>query len=606
MVLNWIAQLTLLVAIISVFGIVLGKINIKGFTLGIGGVLFGGIIISHLVNTFGWVDLNNQEFESARHYLQEFGLILFVYAIGNSVGPSFFASLKSSGLKLISIALVILACGFLVTLGIYEFTDVRLPEILGIYAGAVTNTPALGAGTQMIADVAKSAPDAVQNLLLSKEALEAFASSPEVVAVASDPVAFSAKLSEKLLETTSTLGEGYAVAYPFGILGIFITLILMKMIFKVDVNKAGKQFEEDKKSVKKGLISVNVKITNAHFDGKMISELPRMDTQDIACSRMKRGDSLMVPHMEDVVHVDDILHIVGEPNCVNNIASDLGEKVEISLSTKGTDMASSKVVVTNSKVMGKKLGDLQIDSKYDVVISRFTRTGVELVPDDNLTLQFGDLVNVVGLKEGVEGAARLLGDSRQKLQQVYPLPLFLGIVLGIILGSIAIPVPGIPAALKLGIAGGPLVMAILLSRFGSTWTFGKVHWFMPHSANMAIKEVGIVLFLACVGLKAGQTFVASVTSTQGLWWLLYGALITIIPLLIAALFAMAVLKVNYLSMCGAISGACTDPPALAYSNGLYSSPEASSLGYATVYPFTMFLRILSPQIFVVVAMLLHC
>jgi putative transport protein len=596
MVLDWIAQLTLLVAIISVFGIVLGKINIKGFTLGIGGVLFGGIIISHFVNSFELVDLNAPAFESARHYLQEFGLILFVYAIGNSVGPSFFASLKASGAKLISVALIVIIGGFLVTFAIFELTDVTLPEILGVYSGAVTNTPALGAANQMISDVAVSAPNEVKDLLLNKAALDEFlAGNP-------DPVALSARL----LQTTSTLGEGYAVAYPFGILGIFITLILMKIIFKVDISQAGKAFEKSKIAAKKGIVAINVRVTNSHFDGKMISELPRMDTQTISCSRMKRGSSLMVPHHDDVVRVDDILHLVGAPGALENIAADLGEKVEISLSTKGTDMTSSRVIVTNSKVMGKKLGELGLDSKYDVVVSRFTRTDVELVPDDTITLQFGDIINVVGLKDAVEGVARELGDSHQKLQQVYPLPLFLGIVLGVILGSIAIPVPGIPAALKLGIAGGPLVMAIILSRFGSSLTFGKVHWFMPRSANMAIKEVGIVLFLACVGLKAGQTFFASVASAQGLMWMFYGVLITLVPLMIAAFVAMFVLKVNYLSMCGAISGACTDPPALAYSNALYSSPEATSLGYATVYPFTMFMRIMSPQIFVVLAMLIHC
>mgnify|MGYP002623868039 CR=1 FL=1 len=594
MSLNWIAQLTLLVAAVSVFGIILGKINIKGLTLGIGGVLFGGIIISHLVGKMGLDILNDPQVESARHYLQEFGLILFVYAIGNSVGPSFFASLRSSGLKLVSVALIAVVGGFLATFGVFELTDATLPEVLGIYSGAVTNTPALGAANEMLNSVANTAPDAVKSLMLRPDALEGVDQT--------DPVALTARL----VQSTAALGEGYAVAYPFGILGIFLTLILMKKIFLVDVNRAGKEFEDAKKAVKRGIVSVNVKITNTHFDGKLVRELPRMDTSDITCSRMKRGESLMVPHEDDQVRTGDILHLVGKPEVLDNVAADLGEKVDVSMSTKGTDMISYRVVVTQSSVMGKRLGELELDSKYDVVISRFTRTDVELVPNDHLMLQFGDTLNVVGLRESVERVSRVLGDSRQKLQQVYPLPLFLGIVLGIILGSIAIPVPGIPAALKLGIAGGPLVMAILLSRFGSSLTFGRVHWFMPRSANMAIKEVGIVLFLACVGLKAGQTFFSSVASVQGLWWLLYGVIITFIPLLVAALVAMAVLKINYLSMCGAISGACTDPPALAYSNALYSSPEASSLGYATVYPFTMFLRILSPQIFVVLAMLIHC
>lgn len=601
MVMDWIGQLTLLVAIVSVFGIVLGKINIKGFTLGIGGVLFGGIIIAHIVNTLGWVDLKAPAFENARHYLQEFGLILFVYAIGNSVGPSFFSSLKSSGIKLVSVALVVLFCGFVVTFAIFQLTDVTLPEILGVYAGAVTNTPALGAANQMLNDVAVSAPDSVMNLMLRPEAIESFKSG----VAGMDAAQATAELTKRLKDAVPTTGEGYAVAYPFGILGIFITLILMRMIFRVDIKQAGQSFEAAKKKSKKGISDVNVRITNTHFDGKRICDLPRMDTHTISCSRMKRGDSLMVPHHEDTVKVGDILHLVGEPSVIANIASDLGERVEVSLSTKGTDMTSAQVIVTESKVFGRKLGDLDLESKYDVVLSRFTRTDVELVPDDDLTLQFGDRLNVVGLKDSVEGVAKVLGDSRQKMQQVYPLPLFLGIVLGVLLGAIAVPVPGIPAALKLGIAGGPLVMAILLSRFGSTWTFGKVHWFMPRSANMAIKEVGIVLFLACVGLKAGQTFFASATSVQGLWWMLYGVLITLIPLLIAAFYAMFVLKINYLSMCGAISGACTDPPALAYSNALYSNAEATSLGYATVYPFTMFLRIMSPQVFVVLAMLFH-
>ncbi len=595
MALNWIAQLTLLVSIVSVLGVMLGKVNIKGFTLGIGGVLFAGIIVAHFVSAYGWIRMDG-EFESARHYLQEFGLILFVYAIGNSVGPSFFASLKSSGLKLVSVAVMLIVLNFIVMLVIFEVTDVKLPEILGIYSGAITNTPALGAATQMVSDVINTSPTTVKDLIFSTDELTKYAD----VIESGD----AAALTATLLKTTSKIGEGYAVAYPFGILGIFITLILTRMIFRIDINKAGQQFEEQKKNKKKGIVTKNIRVTKSELEAKTIGEIVEMFGNSVTCSRMKRGATLMVPHDKDKVAINDILHLVGDSNVINNMCEKLGEAVDVSLSTKGTDMVSARVVVTNNKIMGKKLGDLDLKESYDVVISRFIRAGVELVPSDGQSLQFGDVLNVVGVKEDVESLSKLIGDSKQKMRQVYPLPLFLGITLGILLGAIAIPVPGIPAALKLGIAGGPLVMAIILSRFGSSLTFGKVHWFMHPSANAAIKEVGIVLFLACVGLKAGQTFVASVNSAQGLWWMLYGALITFIPLVIVALFATLVLKTNYLSLCGAISGACTDPPALAYSNGLYSSPEATSLGYATVYPFSMFLRILSPQVFVVLVMLI--
>ncbi len=595
MALNWIAQLTLLVAVVSVLGVMLGKVNIKGFTLGIGGVLFAGIIVAHFCTVYGWVRMDG-EFESARHYLQEFGLILFVYAIGNSVGPSFFASLKSSGLKLVSIAVLLIVLNFIVMLVIFETTDVKIPELLGIYSGAITNTPALGAATQMVSDVINTSPATVKDFILSADALAQYTD----VIESGDATALTAVL----MKSVSKIGEGYAVAYPFGILGIFITLILTRLIFRIDINRAGQQFEEQKKLLKKGIISRNVLITKSDLEAKTVGEIISLFGNSVICSRMKRGSVLMVPHAKDKVAINDVLHLVGDQKVIDEMTASLGKSTDVSMSTKGTDMVSSRVVVTNNKIMGKKLGDLDLKSNFDVVISRFVRAGVELVPSDNQTVQFGDALNVVGRKEDVESITKLIGDSKQKMRQVYPLPLFLGISLGILLGAIAIPVPGIPAALKLGIAGGPLVMAILLSRFGSSLTFGKVHWFMHPAANAAIKEVGIVLFLACVGLKAGQTFVASVNSSQGLWWMFYGALITLIPLLIVATFATLVMKTNYLSLCGAISGASTDPPALAYSNGLYSSPEATSLAYATVYPFSMFLRILSPQVFVVLVMLI--
>ena len=563
---NWMAQLTFLLAVISVLGIALGKLNFKGLSLGIGGVLFAGIFVSHFAFNYNLgFDLNKPEFESARHYIQEFGLILFVYAIGISVGPSFFASLRSSGIKLISLAVGVVALGFIVTFVIFKTADVKVSELLGIYSGAVTNTPALGASNQIISEVVQSgsAGNYVDVMVPDVSEIQAKAGG--------DASALTAELVKK---ASSTINSGYAVAYPFGILGIFITYLLIKMFFRINVAEEGAKFDREKNRHRQSLETMNVRITNKNLIGIAISQVPDFAAENITCSRLKRGNSMLVPKPELVLQENDILHLVGSRELL-------------------------KRAVLNSKT----IEELCITKLYNVVISRFMRAGVELVASEHTQLQFGDSVMVVGSKADIDEVVKILGDSKNKLQQVNPLPLFLGVALGIILGYIAIPIPGVPSALKLGIAGGPLVMAIFLSRFGSTWTRGKMYWFMPRSANAAIKEIGIVLFLAAVGLNAGRNFVASVTSSDGLYWLMWGAMITFIPVMTMALIGRLFLKVNYLSLCGTLAGACTDPPALAYSNSMHTNAEASSLAYATVYPFSMFLRILSPQLFVILIMM---
>lgn len=594
MTFNWVAQLTLLISLVSVFGLMLGKLNYKGFGLGIGGVLFGGIIVAHFANTYGWVDFSDPKIDSARYYIQEFGLILFVYAIGNSVGPSFFASLKSSGLKLVALAVTIVALGFIVSLAIYYATDVKLTEILGIYSGAVTNTPAIGASIQMITDVTTNTPMIAKDFVAARETLIAMTDE----AIWGTPESLTARLLN-----VRTINEGYAVAYPFGILGLLITMVLMKIFFRVNVAEAGQQYEDSKTDGGKVLHSVNVSVTNANLAGVKVHEVPDLADGKIACSRIKRGNKLSVPSEETMVAVNDVLHLVGPEETLKRAVMDIGVEVDVSMTTKDSEYVSQRLVVTNDKILGKTFAELALHQRHDVVVSRMRRTGIELVPSPDMSVQFGDFINVVGAKADVEAVAKLVGDSQSKLQQVRPLPIFLGIFLGLLLGSIAIPVPGVPAALKLGLAGGPLVMAIILSRYGSTIFGGKVYWFMPPSANATIKELGIVLFLACVGLNAGQSFFASVSSARGLWWLLYGVMITFIPVFTVALIGMF-MKVNYLTLCGTISGACTDPPALAYANAMHTSPEAPSLAYATVYPFSMFLRILSPQLFVILCMLI--
>ena len=301
----------------------------------------------------------------------------------------------------------------------------------------------------------------------------------------------------------------------------------------------------------------------------------------------------MVPHATTRVQLNDLVHLVGEPEALKRVKLVIGEEVEASLSTQGTDLRVVRVVVTNEQVLSKSLLELDLKVKYDVVVSRLNRAGIELVPSNHSTLQFGDILNLVGRPEAIEAVASLVGNAQQKLQQVQMLPVFIGIGLGVVLGSIPFYIPGFPAALKLGLAGGPLVVALILSRIGS---IGPLYWFMPPSANLALRELGIVLFLAVVGLKAGGNFVETLVQGEGVLWMAFGVAITLIPLVTVAVLARWLAQINYLTLCGLLAGSMTDPPALAFANNLHPTSEASSLAYATVYPLVMFLRILSPQL----------
>lgn len=301
----------------------------------------------------------------------------------------------------------------------------------------------------------------------------------------------------------------------------------------------------------------------------------------------------MVPHATTRIQLNDLVHLVGEPEALKRVRLVIGEEVETSLSTQGTDLRAVRVVVTNEQVLSKTIQELDLKLKYDVVVSRLNRAGIELVPSNHSSLQFGDILNLVGRAEAIEAVANLVGNAQQKLQQVQMLPVFIGIGLGVVLGSIPFYVPGFPAALKLGLAGGPLVVALILSRIGS---IGPLYWFMPPSANLALRELGIVLFLAVVGLKAGGNFVETLVQGDGVLWMGFGVAITLIPLCSVAVLARWLAGMNYLTLCGLLAGSMTDPPALAFANNMHPTSEASSLAYATVYPLVMFLRILSPQI----------
>ncbi|HBR1482263.1 TPA: putative transporter [Klebsiella pneumoniae] len=536
-------------ALVAVVGLWIGNVKIRGVGFGIGGVLFGGIIVGHFVDQAG-VALSSPML----HFIQEFGLILFVYTIGIQVGPGFFASLRVSGLRLNLFAILIVILGGLVTAVLHKLFNIPLPVVLGIFSGAVTNTPALGAGQQILRDLG---------------------------------VPF---------EVVDQMGMSYAMAYPFGICGILLTMWLVRLFFRINIEKEAQRFEESSGNGHAHLHTINVRVENPNLNQMAIHDVPMLNSDNIVCSRLKRGELLMVPAPGTLIQAGDLLHLVGRPEDLHNAQLVIGQEVATSLSTRGTDLKVERVVVTNEKVLGKKIRDLHVKQRYDVVISRLNRAGVELVASSSASLQFGDILNLVGRPEAIDAVAAELGNAQQKLQQVQMLPVFIGIGLGVLLGSIPLFIPGFPAALKLGLAGGPLIMALILGRIGS---IGKLYWFMPPSANLALRELGIVLFLAVVGLKSGGDFVATLTQGDGLSWIAYGIFITAIPLLTVGILARMLAKMNYLTLCGMLAGSMTDPPALAFANNLHATSGAAALSYATVYPLVMFLRIITPQLLAV-------
>lgn len=538
-----------ILALVAVVGLFIGNVKFRGVGLGIGGVLFGGIIVGHFVSQAGMTLSSDM-----LHVIQEFGLILFVYTIGIQVGPGFFASLRVSGLRLNLFAVLIVIIGGLVTAILHKLFDIPLPVVLGIFSGAVTNTPALGAGQQILRDLGTS------------------------------------------MEMVDQMGMSYAMAYPFGICGILFTMWMLRVIFRVNVETEAQQHESTRTNGGALIRTINIRVENPNLHNLAIKDVPILNGDKVICSRLKREETLKVPSPETVIQLGDLLHLVGQPADLHNAQLVIGQEVDTSLSTKGTDLRVARVVVTNENVLGKRIRDLHFKERYDVVISRLNRAGVELVASSDISLQFGDILNLVGRPSAIDAVANVLGNAQQKLQQVQMLPVFIGIGLGVLLGSIPVFVPGFPAALKLGLAGGPLIMALILGRIGS---IGKLYWFMPPSANLALRELGIVLFLSVVGLKSGGDFIHTLVDGEGLSWIGYGALITAVPLITVGILARMLAKMNYLTMCGMLAGSMTDPPALAFANNLHPTSGAAALSYATVYPLVMFLRIITPQLLAV-------
>lgn len=535
-------------AIAGTLGILLGRIRIGTVGLGIGGVLFAGIAVGHVADATG-VAFNAE----VMHFVREFGLILFVYTIGIQVGPGFFQSFRADGLRNNIAAAAIVGLGVAVTAAIFFVTGLDLNVLVGIMSGAVTNTPGLGAATQILGDMGFSG----------------------------DEIALT--------------GMGYAVAYPFGIVGILTAMLLVRALSRTDIEAEAAAWRRETREGESSLPNLDVEVTNPNLDGIRLGEVPGLFDQEVVASRMRRqGGEVVVPTRDLVVHTGDVLHIVGPARALQAMRLVLGREVDQPVSTKGTRLTWVRLVVTANKVLGVKLRDLALLEGHDVTISRINRAGIELPPKADMKLAFGDIVTVVGMPDDIEAVKMLLGDERSRLDQVQFEALFVGVAFGILLGSIPLALPGVPAPLKLGLAGGPLVAAILLGRLGH---FGPFVWFMPPAANHALREMGIILFLAVVGVAAGNGFLDILLNGPGLAWMGYGALITLVPLLTVGLIARVVFRFNFLSLSGVLAGSMTDPPALAFAVSMHPS-SAASVGYVSVYPLVMFLRILAPQLLV--------
>lgn len=547
--LNPVVQGVLALCLTGVFGLAIGSIKVRGVGLGIGGVLFAGLILGHL-GVHGEPEV--------MEFLKEFGLILFVYTIGVQVGPGFFAALRKAGLGLNLMAAAIVVLGVVVASAIHLIADIPLPVILGLFSGAVTNTPSLAAGQQMLAQMGADA------------------------------------------RALTLPGMGYAVAYPFGIAGILLTMTLLRMVFRIDTAREAEDFDAKRRSADGGsLDTINLRITNPNLDGLLLTEVPGLANLGVVVSRlMRQGQDghIEVPHPDTVIHLGDVVLVVGPPAKLHEMRLILGEQAEVNLKTVTTEVRWERLVVTNTKVLGQTVAQMDLLRAHDVVISRVNRAGIELVPAAQLHLQFGDILTVIGRPEDLRRVAGVLGNSEKLLQQAQIMPIFIGIALGVLLGSIPFLLPGMPAPVKLGLAGGPLIAALVLSRIGH---LGPLVWFMPPSANHVLREVGIVLFLAVVGLRSGEHFFEVLLHGDGLRWMAWATLITLIPLVTVGLYARLFARENYLTVCGLLAGSMTDPPALAFANAVAPS-EAPALAYATVYPLVMCLRILAPQIMVLV------
>lgn len=540
-----IAHTAFLYALVIAAGVLLGRVKIFGVSLGVTFVLFVGILMGHFGLAIDAPILN---------FMKEFGLILFVFSIGMQVGPGFFSSFKHEGIRLNFLAIAIIALNIIVTLAIY-FLDgsIEMPMLVGILSGAVTNTPGLGAAEQ----------------------------------------ALSQLYQDGIISEVPKIALGYAVAYPLGVIGIILAMILVRLVFRVKYADETAMIEKENADSLLIPHVVTYKVENKLIVGRTLSDLGVMLNRNFVVSRIKRNDEIIIPNSDVVIeHNDLLLTVLSEPD-EEALSAFIGPKIEMDWKAIPAPVVSRRILVSKEEFNGRKIGSLRLRMGYRLNVTRVNRAGVDLLASPNLSLQVGDRLTVVGKIEDIERLAERLGNSIQRLNQPNIFTIFIGILIGIVFGSIPFAIPGMPVPLKLGLAGGPLIVAILIGRYG--YKMGLTTY-TSTSANLMLREVGICMFLASVGIGAGSEFVATVKS-GGLMWILWGFLITFIPLLIVGLFGRGYYKLNYYTLSGLMAGSYTDPPALAYSNKVANN-DAPAVAYSTVYPLSMFLRVLTAQILV--------
>lgn len=539
-----VAHSVLILSLVIAFGIMLAKIKVAGVSLGITWILFVGIVFGHFDMTLN---------EHLLHFMKEFGLILFVYSIGLQVGPGFFSAFKKGGLTLNLLAMLVVFLGVVITIILHFVTGTPITTMVGILSGAVTNTPGLGAAQQANSDL---------------NGIDA----PEIAL-------------------------GYAVAYPLGVVGIILSLIALKYILRINTKTEEAEAERGLGHIQELTVRpISFEIRNEAIDGKKIKDIRPLMNRDFVISRVQYhdGQGTELANSDTVLHLNDKILVISTPKDIEAISVFFGKQIDMQWEQLDKKLISRRILITKPELNGKMLSQLKIRNNFGASIIRVNRSGVDLVAAPQLQLQMGDRVTIVGSELAVSHAEKVLGNSMKRLDHPNLIPIFLGIALGCILGSTPFVFPGIPQPVKLGLAGGPLIVSILISRFGPQY---KMITYTTMSANLMLREIGISLFLACVGLGAGKGFVETVIYDGGYVWVGYGVIITIVPLLIAGLVGRYVFKLNYYTLIGVLGGSTTNPPALAYSNDL-TSCDAPAVGYATVYPLTMFLRVLTAQILI--------
>ena len=544
---NSIAHIVALYAFVIAAGVLLGKIKLFGISLGVTFVLFVGILAGH----FGFT--GNPAILS---FVQDFGLILFVFCIGLQVGPSFFSSFKKGGITMNMLAVGIVALNIVVALVLYYALQGRvdIPMMVGILCGAVTNTPGLGAANEALQQLHYQGPE---------------------------------------------IAMGYACAYPLGVMGIILSLIAIRYICRVNMQKEAEDIQkEEEANPHLKPYHIVLKVQNEALSGKKMSQVQNFLARDFVCSRILQDGHVYVPNADTVLRLGDEMNIVCAEDDSEAIQAFIGPKIDgvdwDKQSKQDKPMVSRRILVTQPSINGKTLGELHFSSMYGVNVTRVNRSGMDLFAARQLTLQVGDRVMVVGPQDAIERVAELLGNQLKRLDHPNIVTIFVGILVGILFGSLPIAFPGVPTPVKLGLAGGPLIISILIGRFGHKV---KLVTYTTMSANLMLREVGLVLFLASVGIKAGENFVQMVVEGDGMLYVGIGFLITVIPLLIIGMVARWRHKLNYYTLMGLIAGSNTDPPALAYANQI-SGNDAPAVGYSTVYPLTMFLRILTAQLLI--------